>query len=329
MNDRLVKSCLLILTSLAVTYALIHLKGVLIPFVISLFIYFLVIPFVDYSRRKLRLPQVLGLLFALTLSMLVTMILSISVLSSLESFLADTRLYQENLAELVEKASEFLAKFGINVGGEFANLQQHLKNLPIFNVIKGMAREAFGAIGQFFLIIIYLMFLVSGYDMNAKKSKVRSKIEESVQKYIITKVIASLVTGISVGILLKLIGMDLAFMFGVLTFMLNFIPSIGSLIAVFLPLPVAFLQFELSLQFYLVLILPSAVQFAIGNVIEPKVMGEGLGLHPVTILLCLMIWSSIWGAAGMFLAVPMTVCFKIVCEQFSISKPLVKLMSGG
>ncbi|MFK7823833.1 MAG: AI-2E family transporter [Oligoflexales bacterium] len=329
MNDRLVKSCLLILTALAVTIALIHLKGVLIPFVISIFIYFLVIPFVDYSQRKLRLPQVLGLLFALILSLMVTGILSITVLSSLETFLADTKLYQENLAQLVEKASELLAKFGINMGNEFANLQKNLRNLPIFNFIKGMAKEAFGVIGQFFLIIIYLMFLVSGHDMNASKSKVRSKIEESVQKYIVTKVIASLATGLMVGILLKLIGMDLAFMFGVLTFLLNFIPSIGSLIAIFLPLPVAFLQFEFGIQFYLVLILPSAVQFVIGNVIEPKVMGEGLGLHPVTILLCLMIWSSIWGAAGMFLAVPMTVCIKIVCEQFSISKPLVKLMSGG
>lgn len=329
MNDRLIKSCLLILTALAVTVALIHLKGVLIPFVVSIFIYFLVIPFVDYSRRKLRLPQILSLVLALLISSLVTMILSISVLSSLEGFLSDTKLYQENLGQLVEKASQFLANFGINVSSEFANLQQNLKNLPIFNVIKGMAREAFGAIGQFFLIIIYLMFLVSGYDMNAKKSTVRSKIEDSVKKYIITKVIASLATGLLVGVILKLIGMDLAFMFGVLTFLLNFIPSIGSLIAVFLPLPVAFLQFEFGLQFYLVLILPTLVQFIIGNVIEPKVMGEGLGLHPVTILLCLMIWSSIWGAAGMFLAVPMTVCLKIVCEQFPISKPLVKLMSGG
>lgn len=328
MDDSLSRASLLFIAILCLTGSLIYLKSILIPFVISLFLFFMMIPFMGYVHRKLKLPHLLGLLLACTLVFSMTAILIILALSSFESFMQDTQEYQNKLADLMVRVDELLMGIGLNLSSEINDLRSNISNLPFFNLIKGMAKGFFNFFGQSALVLIYLMFLVGGYNHDKEKSPVRTAIEEGVQKYIATKVVASTITAVCVGVAFKLIGMDLAFMFAIISFLLNFIPNIGSLIAIVFPLPVAFLQFELGVKFYLVLIIPSIIHFAIGNIIEPKVMGEGLGLHPITVLLSLMFWGMIWGAAGMLLAVPMTVCIKIIAEQFQSTKIISQFMSG-
>ena len=87
----------------------------------------------------------------------------------------------------------------------------------------------------------------------------------------------------------------LAFIFGTLTFILNFIPVFGSVIAVLIPIPVAFLQFQDPTLFALIILLPAIVHIIIGNIIEPKIFGEAFGLHPITVILSLIFWGMIWG----------------------------------
>jgi len=328
MDEKITRYSLLFIALVALTVSLIYLKPVLVPFVISVFIYFIVIPVLGLFRDRLHLPHMPGLFLTIFIIICIAGGLIVTAAASFESVLNDTKIYQEKLGDLASKLSIYLGTLGIDMSEEMRNLQTRIRELPIFTMIRSMTREFFAIFGQAFLAIIYLMFLVAGHNPEKKKSLVRSEIESGVQKYIITKVVSSAVTGILVGIILKAIGLDMAFMFAVVTFLLNFIPSIGSLFAIILPLPVAFIQFDLSLSFYMVLVLPALIQFALGNVLEPKVMGEGLGLHPVTILLSLMFWGMIWGTIGMLLAVPMTVCIKIIGEQFSTTRPLVKMMSG-
>lgn len=327
-EEKLMKACLLILTGIAVTGSLIFLKPVLMSFVVSVFLYFIMIPGIDYFRIKFKLPKMLGLLFTLLLTGSFTVILILLALSSFENFLHDTKIYQEKISDLFIRFGSFLQNYQIDLSSELQKLQGNFRELPIFNWMKSMTKQFLSFTGQSFLVVIYLMFLVSGHHPGGTKSQIRSEIEAGVQKYILTKVISSAVTAILVGICLKLAGLDLAFMFAIITFLLNFIPSIGSMIAVILPLPVAFIQFEFSAPFYFVLIVPGFIQFVIGNVIEPRVMGEGLGLHPVTVLFSLMFWGMIWGTPGMFLAVPLTACFRIVCNQIPVMKPIARLMAG-
>ncbi|WP_143300823.1 AI-2E family transporter, partial [Candidatus Entotheonella palauensis] len=117
--------------------------------------------------------------------------------------------------------------------------------------------------------------------------------------------------------------------FGLFAFLLNFIPSIGSIIATLLPLPVVLVDPESSLTTVILAIgLPGSAQFLIGSLIEPKVVGGTLNLHPVTILLSLIVWGMIWGIVGMFLAIPLTAVMQIFLERFEHTAPIAELLAG-
>ena len=171
------------------------------------------------------------------------------------------------------------------------------------------------------------LFLLLG-KKSQNTSKEWNEIIGNVKKYIFTKFITSAATGILTGIIYWLLGLELALIFGTLTFLLNFIPTFGSIIAVILPLPVAFLQYGDSTMIALVLLLPSVVHLIIGNVIEPKLFGQAFGLHPVTIILALIFWGMLWGITGMLLAAPLTAIIRISFDQFEITKPISKILSG-
>ena len=132
-----------------------------------------------------------------------------------------------------------------------------------------------------------------------------------------------------VGTVLAILGIDLALVFGLLAFLLNFIPSVGSLIATLLPLPVVVVSPDISATTaVLAIAVPGTIQFAIGNVIEPKVMGDALDLHPVVILLALIFWGVLWGIVGMLLATPMTAVMKILFEKIELTAPIADLLAG-
>ena len=142
------------------------------------------------------------------------------------------------------------------------------------------------------------------------------------------KFFVSATTGILVGVILYVMGLELALVFGVLAFLLNFIPNIGSVIATLLPIPVALVQFDSLATVGLVVLLPGAVQITIGNLIEPKIMGDGLDLSPVTILLSLVLWGLMWGIVGMLLAAPITAVLRIVLQHFETTRPLGEILAG-
>jgi AI-2 transport protein TqsA len=182
--------------------------------------------------------------------------------------------------------------------------------------------------------VIFVIFLLAGRNPHVIRKGIYAEIDQKIRAYISTKVALSLVTGILVWGILGYFGLKFAGMFGLLAFMMNFIPSIGSVIATLLPIPVAFVQFrhpETGLQWAPllgVILWPGAVQMLIGNVIEPKLMGKGLELHPVTIVLMLAFWGLLWGAIGAILAVPMTAVLRIVLMRFDAGKPIGRLLAG-
>jgi AI-2 transport protein TqsA len=116
--------------------------------------------------------------------------------------------------------------------------------------------------------------------------------------------------------------------FGITAFLLNFVPSIGSIVATLLPLPIALVQYDSLWPVLGVLLLPGLVQIVVGNGVEPMVMGEGLELHPVTILLALMFWGLLWGIPGMLLAAPMTAVLRIVLVRIQTTRPVAELLAG-
>ncbi|HBL44092.1 MAG TPA: hypothetical protein DDZ90_11940 [Planctomycetaceae bacterium] len=181
-----------------------------------------------------------------------------------------------------------------------------------------------------FFVAICVIFLLAGRDPNAVvKNEIYFEIEQKIRSYISTKLVLSLITGTLVGVTLKLFGLELALVFAILTVLLNFIPSVGSVIATLLPIPVAFAQFSDSPWTIAgVILIPGAIQMAIGNGIEPKLMGEGLQLHPVTVLLALSFWTLLWGPIGAILAVPITAAIRIVLMRFESGRTAGNLLAG-
>ena len=141
----------------------------------------------------------------------------------------------------------------------------------------------------------FTCFLLAGETRFDNKPPILQAILLRISKYALTKLILSVITGLLVGFILMLFKVQLAFMFALLAFILNFIPSLGSIIATLIPLPIVFLQFGTGGEFWAIIALTAVVQVTIGNIVEPKVMGEAMDLHPISILMFLIFWD--WSGA--------------------------------
>ncbi len=199
----------------------------------------------------------------------------------------------------------------------------------IFNIVTNAFGTILGTISRMFFVIIFVIFLLLGRNSYAVHSPVYSDVVQKIRRYVGIKLAFSALTGLLVWAILTLIGLELAGVFGILAFLLNFIPSVGSIIATLLPVPIAVVQFQ-STPWLIVLVIavPGALQNILGNIVEPKLQGEGLNLHPVAVILALSFWGLIWGIVGMFLAAPITAALRIVLMQYDTLKPVGKLLAG-
>ena len=182
----------------------------------------------------------------------------------------------------------------------------------------------------FFIMMIFMFFLLLGdAQIGLERPEIWNEIEKKIRSYIVTKTIISAFTGVAVGLVLWLFDIPLAFVFGMLACLLNFIPNVGPLIMCVLPLPLVLLDPDLSVGgMVTVILLVSVIEFVSGNVIETKVMGDSFELHPVVVLLTLMLWGMIWDLPGMFLATPITAAMKILLEKFEYTRPIAEMMAG-
>ncbi|MHC4121578.1 MAG: AI-2E family transporter [Planctomycetota bacterium] len=202
-------------------------------------------------------------------------------------------------------------------------------------MLAAIASSIKGVIQNGLLVVIFMIFMLAGKGTyKAPEGSLWWEVEIRIKRYVITMVVTSGVTGILVGLTLSIIGVQLAgvklgWMFGFLAFMLNFIPNIGSVIATLLPLVVALIDPQLGLvSKVLVLVIPGSIQFVVGNLLQPKMLGESLDLHPIVVLLSLIFFGTIWGIIGMFLAVPITAVVKILLERFGYTRNVADLIAG-
>ncbi|QDV53773.1 AI-2E family transporter [Gimesia fumaroli] len=223
----------------------------------------------------------------------------------------------------------WFGKMGINLNVLQDQITDYMKNALRIIAI-GTMQTALNFTTTSFFVAIFVIFLLAGRNPEAVvQNVIYREIEQKIRSYISTKLIISLITSVLVGVTLSLFGLELALVFAILTFLLNFIPSIGSIIATLLPIPVAFAQFSDSpWTIAAVILIPGGIQMIIGNAIEPKIMGEGLQLHPVTVLLALSFWTLLWGPIGAILAVPITAAIRIVLMRFESGQTAGNLLAG-
>lgn len=324
--------CLLVLTVIGVGAALSWLRPVMIPFVLAVFLALAIAPLVEFQMRFLRLPRPLAVAATLLVALVVLGLLALLVSISLRQLTANAAAYQEQLALLVNRvaASLPLEKLGVRPEQALAPLRE----IPVGvvgNMLLGTTNAIMNTLSQSFLVLIFLIYLLIGRRSGARADRRGTwvEIQQRVERYIVTKAVISAATGFLVGAALALLGVDLALVFGLFAFLLNFIPSIGSVIATLLPLPVVIVSPEISTPVaVLAIVIPGGIQMTIGNVLEPMIMGDSLDLHPITILMALILWGMVWGIVGMLLATPITAVLKILFEKLELTRPLARLLAG-
>ena len=325
-NDKITQLCLIILASVAVVGALIYAKGVIVPFVISFFVYATILPISNMLQNKLKLPKVVSLLLISGVFSLLFVATSFFIVQSVGTFVEDASKYNEKIVHFIDQGTVLLNKYGVSL--DTGEIKEAIKKLPIAKMFQAISGGIFSIAGNLTLILIITLFLLTGDSKQTNKSPMVLDVKNKISKYISTKFLTSFSTGLLVGLIFFFFGVDMAVLFALLTFLFNFIPSVGSIIATLIPVPILILQFGLGVKFGIILILCGIIQMVIGNVIEPKIMGENMDLHPITILLFLIFWGTVWGIPGMFMAVPITAIVKIVLSKIDVTKPISELLSG-
>ncbi len=324
-RNQIITISLFILAVVAVAFALYFTRPIMIPFILALFIRILIDPVIDFQIKNLRVHRPVAIIISIILIIGTFMIIIPFIVDSLVIFLRSADDYNSKVLYLIEIAVNKLQDFNIDINKDV--IRESFLSLPFLDWARSALSNGANFIAKFFLVVIMTLFLLIG-STNKKKSPTWLNINEQVKKYIFSKFITSSLTGILTGLIYWFIGLDLALIFGTLTFLLNFIPTIGSIIAVLLPLPVAFLQFDGLTLVFLVIILPSIVHIVIGNIYEPKLFGDAFDLHPVTVIIALISWGMLWGVTGMLLSAPLTAIMRISFNQFETTKPFALLLSG-
>ena len=319
-------ACLLILAGTALTWILVYAKAVLMPFVIALFLSIVLNTIADWMKKKWKVPHLLGFLLGILLFLGLAALSVVFVSNSISSFVNGANIYAEKLNATVAWLLETAQKLGIQTNSEL--LAETLNRVPLFNMLRTMGGGVVSFVSNLTLISLFLIFLFMGRASGDEKTVLVTNIEKQISYYLLIKIFVSLLATFLTWLVLAMVGTELAIMFAVITFVLNFIPNIGPFIATLLPMPVLFLQYGFDWQMILAISLLSAVHFVVGNILETKWLGKGMDLNPVVVIASLIFWALVWGVIGALLAVPLTSIIKMILEMSQPTKPFADLLAG-
>ncbi len=318
-----------VLASIAFAAALYWLAPVLIPFVLALFISMGLAMVVRWLVQRAKFPRHLALPLTLVLGVGALTGLGAVISGSVAQLAANGPEYAAQLSQLIDRVLAFVPAEWSTLGGDSASVLREIPVSAVGDLLARTTNAVLNLLSQSLLVLIFVIFLLVGSSSDAPPEGTFGEIRRSVESYLFSKIVISAFTGLLVGMTLGLLGVPLAMAFGVLAFLLNFIPNVGSLIATLLPLPVVMVSPEISAGAAIAAIaVPAAIQGLMGNVIEPKWMGDSLDLHPIAILISLIFWGMLWGIVGMLLATPITAVVKIFLQKFEGSRPVAELMAG-
>ncbi len=317
-----IKNVMYLAATIVIIAGIMAAVDIVVPILLALFLSIICTQPILFLERK-KVPYSLAVLIVLTCLAIVFIILGGIIGNSLSGFLNDLPIYEDKLQQIVVDIINTLNEYGANI-----NTQQLIDLIDPGQVLSFTAFAA-GEIGKIlsdsFLIILIMIFMLLETKSFILKTELIEKvfgnsleylnrIGVSIRHYLSIKTYISIITGLLIWVWLYLIGVQYAVLWGLIAYMLNYIPSIGSLLAAIPTLLFSFVQLGFEGMIwtgicYLV------VNVVIGNIVEPKVMGKGLGLSTLVVFLALIIWGFILGTVGMFLSIPLTITIKIILEQ--------------
>ncbi|RMF10765.1 MAG: AI-2E family transporter [Alphaproteobacteria bacterium] len=320
-------------------YVLAQGRELFVPFAIGVMVWY-VINALTRQFQRIRIgtwsvPRWLGL----TLSLLVlagAINLMVDLISANVNQVARAApTYAENLDRIID---DIFSWFDVPQAPTLAELIKDINVAPWIGTLAGALSGFAGKLG---LVLVYVLFLLMSQGFFGQKldalfpdehrrrrmENMIQRMQGEIQSYLWIKTLVSVLTGLVSYAILATVGVDFASFWAFVIFLLNYIPTIGSIIGVVFPALLTLVQFDTPGPFLIVAVGLGAVQFMIGNILEPRLQGASLGLDPLVLIISLMAWGMLWGVAGMFLAVPITVIIMIVLSQFETGRPIAILMS--
>jgi AI-2 transport protein TqsA len=297
-------------------------EALLVPFLLSVFLAVISAPPLFWLEHK-GFPKSLAMLTVVAGIVCILLLMAAIIGSSVDGFTRKLPEYQNHLQATTNALLAWLQQKGIRISDP--EVTKYLDPGAILRVVANTLNGLGGVLGNTFLIFLTVVFIL--FEASSFPVKLRAilgnhdasladlvKFTENVRRYLAIKTWTSVATGIAVAVWLKLLGVDFAILWGLLAFLLNYIPNIGSIIAAIPAVLLALVQLGVGAAVwtasgYLV------INVIIGTVIEPRFMGRHLGLSTLVVFVSMVFWGWVLGPVGMFLSVPLTITLKLAMEN--------------
>lgn len=346
--SELVQQAAVITCGVAVGAAIIWLEFILVPLTLSYFITYLLAPLLDiFEARPIeccsktlcssnpsrfggvrgclsncfargQLPHGLSLLVTLAVASCFVTAMCLLIYTSLKDFLRGGAAIKAKFYEMEHDGFTSLRGMGLNVDQNATFLPAESEPVTVED-LKGMMSALAGIMNEVILVLLLSIYLLLDRLPGATvrgDTAATVEIESMIKHYITLKTYISAMTGVVCGGILWGLGVKLASLWGLLSFVLNYIPNVGSIIAILLPLPIAFLDDNLTTgNKVMAFLLPGLVQGYVGNFLEPQIFGKSLNMTPMSVLLSLVFWGLVWGLPGAILSVPFLGIKKILLSH--------------
>jgi len=324
-------------------------QSILIPFMVSVFLAILGLPPLVWLQRK-RVPTSLAVIIVILVMVGFLALVGTLVGNSIDSFVSAVPRYQAKLSAYAENLDPSIQRFfgreevvlmaddvttavlssktqGPATGASTSfNVFDYLNAGAVMQLVGGTLKGLAGVLSNTLLVILTMVFILleaAGFAPKIRAALGRpeadlsrfSRVTWEVQRYLAIKTLTSLVTGVLVGVWCAVLQVDFPLLWGLVAFLLNFVPTLGSIIAAIPPVLLALVQAGRIGPALMVAVGYVIVNIVIGNIIEPNMMGRQLGLSTLVVFLSLVFWGWVWGPVGMLLSVPLTMILKILLEN--------------
>lgn len=297
-------------------------EAILVPFLLSLFLAIISAPPLFWLEQK-GIARPLAMLAVIASIVVILLLLAAIVGSSIEGFTRNLPTYQTHLRETISTLLNWLKDKGVTIPE--SQLTRYLDPGAVLRLVANALNGLGGVLGNVFLIlltVLFILFEASSFPVKLKailgsnhaSLNELGKLTENVRRYLAIKSWTSLATGVAVALWLKIVGVDFPVLWGLLAFLLNYIPNVGSIIAAVPAILLAFIQLGVGAVVW-TSVGYVAINIVIGSVIEPRYMGHHLGLSTLIVFISMVFWGWVLGPVGMFLSVPLTMTLKLAMEQ--------------
>ncbi len=318
---------------------------VTLPIALAIFIFAFINPLMEKLNR-LKVPNMISIIIALALVLVIFFGFAYIIFIMANMLLNRLPYYAGRIMALDSLISSYIVEYAPEAGADFSLLA--VIDVDWYGLatswLASLSSRVISLFSDAMLIFVILLFILMERqtfmpkilfafprDKAQKFSTMLGRINRQISKYLMIKAIISLITGLFFYLTAIVTGLDFALVWGVLAVLLNFIPTIGSIVVTAMTIAMAIIQFAPGqwISIVYVAVLTISTQMILGNIIDPKLQGVQLNMSPLLILISLSLWGFIWGIPGMFLAVPIMSIVQIVCSIVPSLKPAAVLLSSG